>query len=251
LPSISAACAVRSNAGIADTLGAVTIAALALRTYVRYLVPLTLLAAVVFAPVIYGALRMPAPRDPVRARAALTTAWVIASTAWMFQLALVGAAAPLARAVAAGAAPGQLRAFGRAAVQLARTLVPCLAAIAAVAIGGLALMVPGLMLLVLLALTGASTRCGLPAPLLDSIDLVRASARAVIAVVAAMLVVDLAIAFAAQQLLVPPLTRKMKPVQLVPYRDLVRVTAVAVMIVSPIVATALAAIAARATSRRS
>ena len=98
--------------------------------------------------------------------------WELIAIGWLGQLVLVGGAAAIT-----GARPSQisqLGAFGRGLVQLARAIVPCLAAAAAIAIGGLALVVPGLVLLVLLALTGASRARGVPASLADSIAVVRA-----------------------------------------------------------------------------
>lgn len=220
-------------------------AVLALRTYARYAVPLTLLSVVVLAPLLYVAFRVPPPKDPIRARAALHLAWMLAGSAWMFQLVLVGAAAPLARAIARGEAPSQLRALGIAAVHLARGAVPALAAIAAVALGGLALVVPGLVLLVLFSLAAASPLPGLRAALEDSATCVREHARTVIAIVIAMLAIDLAIALVAKHVLVVPLGKRMAPAQLAAYRDVVRTVAVACVAVSPMIAAALAAVRAR------
>lgn len=218
---------------------------LALRTYARYAVPLTLLSAAVFAPLVYVAFRVPPPKDAIKARAALQLAWLIAGSAWAFQLVLVGAAAPLARAIAAGEAPSQLRALLVAAVHLVRGVVPALAAIVAVALGGVALVVPGVVLLVVFSLAAASTEPSVRAALDDSVACVRAHAGTVCAIVAAMVAVDVAIALVAKHTLTVPIGKRMPPARLAAYRDVVRTVAVACVVVSPMFAAALAAVRAR------
>ncbi|MGN6105504.1 MAG: hypothetical protein ACTHU0_10400 [Kofleriaceae bacterium] len=223
---------------------------LALRTYLRYLVPLTALSAVALAPWWLVALRVAPPSDPAGARAVLRLGWMLAATAWIGQLALVGAAAPLARALEAGRPLAQLRALRDGAVQLVRGALPWLAAVAAIAIGGLALVVPGAALLVLFALTTASTERGIPAPLLDSAAIARRDLARVAAVVGAILVVDLAIAFAAQRALAPaPVPKKLSPAQLASYANGLRAIAAALILGSPIAAAALAALHARGARR--
>jgi len=178
-----------------DSLG------LAARTFARYLVPLAIVTVVVLAPVVGLALRVRPPADLAGAQRMLRLAWILAGSAWAFQLVLVGAAAPLARALAAGAPVSQLRALGLALAGIVRGALPCLAAIGAVLVGGLALVVPGVALLVLFSVTGASRERGMPAPLVDSAAVVRAQLPVVAAIVAAMLAVDLALAFGAWKVL--------------------------------------------------
>jgi hypothetical protein len=223
----------------------VSTVALALRTLWRYPLPLAVASVIVLSPLVWIALRVPAPPNTAGARATLVLAWLVAGTGFTLQLLLVAAAAPLARSLVAGAPLSQPRALAASLVQLLRMLVPCAVALATVAIGGLALVVPGLVLLVLLSLTGASTACGLPGPLVDSIAVVRANLRGVVIAVAAILLLDLAIALAAQLAVAAPLVRKMKPPQLATYRDVVRVVVLGVAIVSPVGACILAAIRAR------
>jgi len=214
---------------------------LAVRTWLRYAVPLTLLAAIALAPIAWLALRVPAPADVNAARAQVRLAFVIASGAWMFQLWLVAAAAPCTRARLS-----QWRALTAGVAGLARGFVPWLIAIAAIALGTLALVVPGLVLLVLLSLTGASELSAPPpAPLAESIAAARAQLATVAALVAGMIALDLAIAFVAQAALVPAVANKAKAVQLLPIRTFVRVVALALVVVSPLPACGLAAIRSR------
>jgi len=100
------------------------------------------------------------------------------------------------RAIALHEPLGQANALGRGARNLVRALVPCAVALTAIALGGVALVVPGVLLLGLFALTGASDRLAepLPAALLDSVAVVRMHAKQVAIVVALMIAADLAIA---------------------------------------------------------
>jgi hypothetical protein len=220
------------------------VVAAALGTWLRYLVPLTLLSAIAVSPALVLALRARPPLDPAGARAALTLGWEMIALAAFGQLILVGGAAAITRAQPSQ--PSQLGALGGGAVQLARAIVPCLAAAAAIAIGGLALVVPGLVLLVLLALTGASPARGVPAALADSIAAARTQLPATALAVAAMLAIDVAIGVAAQRAFVVPLPRQPAPAQLAQLRLFVRVIALALVVVSPLPATVLATIRTRA-----
>jgi hypothetical protein len=220
--------------------------ALALRTLARYVVPLAMTSVLVTAPLLAIAVRSPWPRNLPTANAALGRAYVLAAAAWMVTFLLVAAAAPLARSVAAGAPLSQPRALLAAFANTARLAVPGLAAIAAVVIGGLALVVPGLLLMVLLSLTGASEERGMPAPLVDSVAAVRARWRPVAAVVAIMIVVDVALVFVAWKLTAVPFAKKLTPAQWATFGNVARVTALGVLATAPIFATLLAA----ATSRR-
>jgi hypothetical protein len=218
---------------------------LALRTLVRYLVPLAIVTAVVIAPLALVAFRAPWPNNLPTANMALGRAFVIGGTAWAFQLLLVAAAAPLVRAVAAGEPLSQPRALVAAFSNLVRMFVPCLAAVCAIAIGGLALVVPALVLLVLLSTTGASTERGIPAPLVASVTAVRAQWRPVALVVLAMLVVDVALAFGAWKFAAVPFAKKLKPAQWATYGNVARIVVFGVAATAPIFATLLAAFRVR------
>lgn len=221
------------------------IASLAARTYVRYAIPLTVLAAVALAPWLLLALRVN-PASAPGASSALRVAWLLGATVWIGQLWLVGGAAPLARAIDAGAPVSQLRALGGGAVQLARALIPCLAATAAIAIGGLALAIPGLALLCLLSLSAAGAERALPGPLVESAEIVRRHLRLVIGTIAAMLVLDLAIVYLSRSLVVPSGVKKLGPVHFAMYRQHVQIVAGALVVITPWIAALLAALHTRA-----
>ena len=221
--------------------------ALGLRTLARYLVPLALASFVVTAPVLALAFRSPWPRNLPTANAALGRAFAIAGLAWMVTMILVAAAAPLARSLAAGAPLSQPRALVATFANLVRMALPCLAAIAAVVLGGLALAVPALALLVLLSLTGASEERGLPAPLADSVAAVRARWRPIALLVAIMLVVDVALAFVTWKVVAPPFGKKLTPDQWATFGNVARVVALGVLVTAPVFATLLAAARVRRT----
>jgi hypothetical protein len=169
---------------------------LALRTYARYVVPLTAASVIAFAPLLWFAFHLPAPTEPEPAKELYRLAWICAATAWIPQYLLVAAAAPAVRGVAAKAPPSQLRALGRAIVGMLRALVPWAISIAAIATGVVALLVPGVVLAVMLALTGASEERGMPGPLHDSIAVVRRRFWPIAIAVVAIVAVDLALALA-------------------------------------------------------
>jgi hypothetical protein len=114
-----------------------------------------------------------------------------------------------------------------------------------IAIGSLALVVPGLILLVLLALTGAGRARGVPAALADSIAVARKHLPVIAVTVAAMLALDAAIGLAAYRGFAP-LPRQPSPAQLAAVRHFVRAIAIALTLASPLPATVLATIRARA-----
>jgi hypothetical protein len=208
---------------------------IALRTLVRHAVPLVLLSLVAFVP-LWLVVRGMKPATAGEVKTVVRLVWILAGTAWMFQLALVGAAAPLV-----GQRLSQLAGARAAVLGFRRAIVPCAAAAIAVLIGGVALVVPGLILLVLFALTGASAEPGLPAPLLDSAAIVRRARLPVVALVAGLLVVDVALAFIALRF---PFAIGKKPnaAQLASYRHLLPNLVVALALVTPPFACALAAI---------
>jgi hypothetical protein len=243
---------------------------LVLRTWLRYVVPLTVLSSIALSPVAYIALKTSAPGDVLHARQLVRIGWLLAGTAIAWQLLLVAAVTPAVRsiasalpagvlrgpaeldlAIAAGTPLSQLSMLTRGLASLARALVPWLVAIAAVLLGGLALVVPGVLLLVLLSLTGASDRLtDEPArALADSVTIVRAQLPRVAMLVALIVAVDLAIAYAAQLALVPAVGKKVAAAKLVPVQTFVRAIAVALVVLSPLAACTLAAAYERAKRR--
>ncbi|MBS1120415.1 MAG: hypothetical protein H6Q90_2643 [Deltaproteobacteria bacterium] len=215
---------------------------LALRAYVRYLVPFTLLSALVLAPALWLTFQIPIPGEPAQATRILGFTSMLGAIAWIAQLVLVGGVAPAVRAVQLGAPLPQLRALGLGIAGLVKMVLPCLLAVAAIGLGSLALVLPGLALLVLLSVTGASTERGMPGPLLDSIAVVRANLKIVAIAVAAMLVLDLALPGVARMVTTTPLPKKPTVEQLAAYQHLARMVALALVIASPIIASVLAAI---------
>jgi hypothetical protein len=211
--------------------------------WLRYIGPLTALSAIALCPLLLVALRVRAPHDPPGVKPILALGWTMLATAWLGQLVLVGGASAMTRGH-----PSQLRAFGGGLVQLIRAIVPCLVAAASIAIGCLALVVPGLVLLVLLSLTGASGERGARARLVDSIAVVRQHLGAVALAALGMFAIDVAIGLVAHRLLVAPIPPHPTPAQLTFARTFVRAIAIALVVASPLPATLLATIRARAST---
>lgn len=216
---------------------------LALRAWLRYLVPLALLALIACGPLLWVALTWPAAQDAPHARILVRIPWVLASVTWIWLVWLTAAAAPMVRSLVDGKPLSQLGALWWGLRGLVRGALPAAAAVVAIFLGGLALAVPGLLLLVLLALTGASDaiREPLPAPLLDSIAVARANAMRVAITVAAIVAVGFVIVFVLQHHYVPPLKSKVPPSKLLPLRTFLRVTGLALAAISPAAACVLAA----------
>jgi len=223
----------------------VSIVQLWVRSYLRYLVPLTALSVLAFLPLIFVALRVPAPANAKQAQIALNYAWVLGACSLVPLFLLVGGVAPAVRGIAGGAPRSQLGVLLAGLGGLARAAIPTLLAVAAIAIGGLACVIPGLVLLVLLALTGASGEDGAPARLTDSIAIARTRLMPIIGVLACVLAVQAIAIFVLSRPLVP-LPKKPPPEQLAAFRQLVRLTVAGIALAAPIAAVALAAIHARA-----
>lgn len=218
--------------------------ALTLRTYLRYVVPFTVLAIVALAPIAYVAWKAGAPASLAQARAQVRATWVLAGASIAFQVLLVAGVAPAMRALAAGRPLSQLGALGAGLRSLVRALLPWLVAIIGVVLGGLALVVPGALLLVLVSLTGASESLDrpMPAPIFDSVEVAREQLLRVALVVAAIVVVNLAIVLVVQTLYVPsPLGKNLPVGKLAPVRTFVRMTGIALVAIAPLAACALAA----------
>ncbi|HEX4449612.1 MAG TPA: hypothetical protein VH143_02025 [Kofleriaceae bacterium] len=213
----------------------------------KHLVPLLAISLVVFAVVVVGGAPGGLIRvvpDPAKigagdVRVQLRVDWIVAGVAWMVQLVLAGGAAALAREQ-----PGRLpRAFVVGVAGTVRALVPCAIAIAAIVLGGAALVVPGIVLAVLLAFAGAAggaTPGALPSEVLDaSVAAARAHWRDAAVAVAAIVAADVAIAAIAQLVLVHAGAPKL---QLAQARDTTRVVVLAYAFASPFAASLLAAV---------
>lgn len=219
---------------------------LALRTYARYAAPLTLLSLAIYAPLLWYALISPTPAELGPAWRMVMIAWGVAATAWIAQYMLVGGAAPLARSIADGAPLAQL-AGARAAVRgLVRAVLPVLLVVAAIAMGSIALAIPGLVLGVLLSLTGASTRGGLAEPMLDSVARVRAHKKPAIVAVIAILAVDFAIVTLPFVIMLGPLSPRPTSEELAAAQLILRIVAIGIPLVTPLAACVLAAVATAA-----
>jgi hypothetical protein len=221
----------------------VTTLGLAARTYARHVVPLTLLSAIVFAPLLAYAGLADVPSAVRPATRMITIAWISVGTAWIAQFMLVGAAAPLARAIADGAPLSQLAGLRAAVRGLLRAVLPCLIVVGAIAMGSIALVIPGLMLGVLLSLTGASTRSGLAEPLLDSVERVRVDVRPVILAVGVLIAVDFAVITIPFLAMLGPLPAKPSSEELETARTVLRIVALGLPLIAPLLACVLAALA--------
>jgi hypothetical protein len=218
---------------------------LALRSWLRYVVPLTLLSVVAFAPIALYAVRVATPVDANAAKATVKLGYELVAVAWWCQLVLVAAAAAAIRAVATGDTPTQLVLLGRGLRRLIRAVVPCAIAACAIGLGGLALVVPGVLLLLLFALTGASTELAqpVPAPLVDAVAVARRALGPVAAIVVAMLVLDAAIPILLHTIVVAPIPPKGPALEaLASARLFVQATAAALVALSPIAALLLATV---------
>lgn len=215
------------------------------RSYLRYLVPLLGLSLVAFAPLLAYALRVPVPANLAQAKLALRTAWALGGLGLIPLLVLVGGAAPAVRAIADGRPLSQLGCATAGLVGLARALLPCLLATAAIVLGGLALVVPGLTLLVLFALTGASTARGLPGPLVESVAIARARALSITLVLLATLALGAGAIYVLQRGLPAPLPKKPTAAQLAAVRDHLRLAVALVALIAPLPAVVLAALHTR------
>ena len=221
------------------------IVSLALRSWLRYVVPLTVLAVIPFIPVWFFAMRVTTPVDAAAAKSTVLVGYGLVAIAWVCQLVVVGAVAPAVRAVAAGETPPQLAILARGVHGIVGAIVPSIVVAAAVFAGSLALVVPGLVVLGLLAPTGASREIGkpLPRPLVDALAVTRKAMPMAIAIGVALLVIDAAIPIVLHRLMVVPVQPKNPPHDALEHvRLFVRATAGALAIVSPLIAAHVAAV---------
>lgn len=212
---------------------------LALRAWLRYLVPLTLLALVACLPVLWIATRFPPPPDVQHARIEMRVTWALAATAWIWQLWLVAGVAPAVQSLAAGQPLSQLRALTSGLRALATKLVPIVITVFAIVLGTAALVVPGVLLLVLLSTTGATASHA------EAVTVSRANMKRLAITVAIVIAGALLIALACQLAIVPTIAKKAAASKLVPIRTFTRVLALALTAYAPLAACAIAAVTAR------
>jgi hypothetical protein len=212
---------------------------LALRAWLRYLIPLTLLALVACAPMLWIAWRWPAPADVQHARLQMRVTYALASTAWIWQLWLVAGVAPAIQRLADGQPISQARALTGGLRGLATKLVPVVITVFAISMGSLALVVPGALLLVLLSTTCATATHA------EAIAVGRANMKRLAIILAAVIAGALIIALVCQVAIVPAIGKKVAASKLLPIRTFTRTLALALTAYSPIAACAIAAVTAR------
>ncbi len=220
------------------------------RTYLRYLVPVTLLSALAFAPLLWLVMRVPVPADALQAKGVLRTTWLLAGLGLVPLLVLVGAVSPAVRSVALGRPTSQRAALTDGVIAFLRAVVPCAVAVIAIGVGSLALAFPGLLLLVLLTLTGATAAPGRPLgeTLLASVSCVRARFVTVTMVLAVSIAVTVGGVYLLQRGLPLP---KQPPPELMPnFRLFARWAIAGIAVGAPLPAVALAALATRSPSAR-
>lgn len=214
---------------------------LALRAWLRYLIPLTLLAIIACVPMLWLGMRAPPPTDVPHARRLMRVAWAIAATAWIWQLWLVAGVAPAVRSLADGKPLSQVAALTAGLRGLAVKFIPVVITVFAIALGAVALVVPGVLLLVLLATTGAvESHTDAVAVAVAPANLKR-TAITVGAVIAGALLIGLV----CQLAFVPAIGKKVPISKLASIREFMRVLVLLLTALSPLAATAIAATTAR------
>jgi hypothetical protein len=217
-----------------------TIARLAMRTSGRYAASLVPLATIALGPWLWLALEAGVPRDPHSVQIDLVVGWLLAATAWVPQVALVACAGPLVRALRTSQSIAWRPALASGLSRLARAIPPTLIVVLAVALGTLALVVPGGVLLVLLATANASESSEpTPARLLASALTARRHMRRAIAVVATVVALDLVLALVLQLVFVRHLAGS--ATELARAQTFLRALALGLVVVSPLCACLLAA----------
>jgi len=221
------------------------VVSLALRTWIRYAVPLTLLAAIAFVPVIVFGWTRDVPADAAAARSTALVGYGLGVIAWVFQLALVGAVAPAVRGMADNGPGSQWQILTRGLRSGFAGLAPAAVVTMAVLVASVALVVPGVIVLGLLAPAAASREVGapMPAPLVDTLAVTRRSVGAAIGLAVAILAIDVGIAVAVHALLAVPVATKMpSAASLERARSCVLATIGALVAISPLVAVHVAAL---------
>lgn len=215
----------------------------------RYLAPIAVVCGLVMAPVVLVAMGVKTPANAQQAGVVLRVAWQCAASGMIALLVLVAGLAPILRSAGRGERLSQLAALGRGIGGMVRAIVPLAIVTCAVAIGLVALVVPGVLLYALFVLAPASDAHGIASKIADSIAIVRARWRS-IAVVIGLTMIALAAVVAVQQLQLPiPLGKSPPRAQLVLFPQVVRIVATAMVGIVPIAAVVLASIdaAVRAT----
>nr|HEX4312669.1 hypothetical protein [Kofleriaceae bacterium] len=202
----------------------------------RFAAPLLVAAIVALAPVLLLAWMAKPPADASQVGSSERLAYAMAALAFVGQLALAGGVH-----ANTGAAP-RVGATRRAIAGVGRAAVPALLVVAAVVIGSLALVVPGLLLLALLALVGPAAQGDGPvtAVLARATEATRRQLPIVAAVVAALVVADVGLAVGLRVALVS-MPAKPSVHDLATTVRYLHALALALLVISPALAAALAA----------
>lgn len=218
---------------------------IALRTWGRYVVPFTLLSLLAYAPLILVANRMSAPVSLDAARMVAVITWILGGVAVLMTLGIVGAVAPTVRAVAAGAPPSQHVALFAGLRGLVTSIVPVGAAILALLLGLGALVLPGIVLAPLVALTGASTELSLADRLADAATVGRLHRTSIAIALVVIVLVAVGILAGVEHWAHLPLSKKAPPAIIAGTQRFPRIAIPLLGLLAPIGATVLAAIYTR------
>ncbi len=171
----------------------------------RNLIPIAVSTVIACGPLLWFALSARVPVHAAGAAALTRTVIAVAASGVVSTLVLVGAVAPLVERVALGTRCGPIANLKLALRGLAGAVLPVGLASAVVFVGGLALVLPGLVLLVLVAWTGASDAPDAIGRVVDSATRARRDATAIaITLITAILVVAAVIVLVRVSFPAPP-----------------------------------------------
>jgi hypothetical protein len=205
------------------------------KLHAKYAGPIAVATIVALAPVWLLAMRATPPQAADQLGSADRLCWLMVALSVVGTFALVGGVA------ATRTTRSQLTAVGDALLGMLRAIVPCLLAVLAIVLGTLALVVPGIVLIALLAGTGAHAGEDVPATtvLTKAIAAARPRVFVIGAIAVGMIALDIGLVYLLHHFIVV-LPAKPKPEQLVVTVTFVRAVATVLVGTSPLFATALA-----------
>jgi hypothetical protein len=230
----------------------VPVLSLALRSWLRHIAPLTLVSAIVMSPLAIYVFSLDTAHDLATAKAHIRVGFQAAAVAWMLQLVLVGGVAPAVFVTAGHERGSQIDVLARGLRRALRAVVPCALAACAIVVGFIAVVIPGFVLLILLAPVAATPAIcePLPAPLFAAVSAARRNFAAFVIAYLALLFVDAAIPLVANALVAAPLPAKNpSPDALARATDFARVVALSFVVLSPLPTCAIAAAYANSAPR--
>jgi hypothetical protein len=216
---------------------------LAAASWLRHVGPLALVSLVAFVPWFAIAFGVGFASGTYALPEQLALAAALAALAWIPQLGVAAAAAPLVRATAAGDAVGFRTASGRGFARLFAALAPTVTVALAVVVGTIAVIAPGCILLVLFAgaTAGSASDQPLSGKLLASARAARRHPRRAIAVIAGVIAIDVVLASVLYLALARHRGSAPSYLDLEHARLFTRVLALALALVSPLCGCLLAA----------